>query len=126
MHLPPSIDALRDRLQSGILAAFPDALVNGAAAPRLPNNLSVAFAGLPSDALLMRLDLDGIAASAGSACAAGSLEPSHVTAALGLDEERRLGVIRFSLGRQTSAEEIDEVLRRLPRAVSDVRLPLSV
>jgi cysteine desulfurase len=120
------VAALRDRLQSGILAAFPDALVNGAAAPRLPNNLSVAFAGLPSDALLMRLDLDGIAASAGSACAAGSLEPSHVTAALGLDEERRLGVIRFSLGRQTSVAEIDEVLRRLPRAVSDVRLPLSV
>jgi cysteine desulfurase len=122
----PRVAALRDRLQTGILAAFPDALVNGAATPRLPNNLSVAFAGLPSDALLIRLDLDGIAASAGSACAAGSLEPSHVTAALGLDEERRLGVIRFSLGRQTSAEEIDEVLRRLPRAVSDVRSPLSV
>jgi cysteine desulfurase len=122
----PRVAALRDRLQTGILAAFPDALVNGAATPRLPNNLSVAFAGLPSDALLIRLDLDGIAASAGSACAAGSLEPSHVTAALGLDEERRLGVIRFSLGRQTSVAEIDEVLRRLPRAVSDVRLPLSV
>ncbi len=67
-----------------------------------PNNLSVAFAGVPSDALLIRLDLDGIAASAGSACAAGSLEPSHVAAALGLDERHRRGVIRFSLGRDTT------------------------
>jgi cysteine desulfurase len=75
---------------------------------------------------LIRLDLEGIAASAGSACAAGSLEPSHVTAALGLDEQRQLGVIRFSLGRATTAAEIDEVLRRLPSIVDGVRLPLSV
>ena len=85
----PRVAALRDRLEAGIVAAFPDVVVNGAGAPRLPNNLSVAFAGLPSDALLIRLDLEGIAASAGSACAAGSLEPSHVIAALRLDDERR-------------------------------------
>ena len=82
---------LRDRLQAGILAAVPDAIVNAAGAPRLPGHLSIAFAGAPSDALLIRLDLDGIAASAGSACAAGSLEPSHVTAALGLDERHSAG-----------------------------------
>ena len=124
--IAPRITALRDRLEAGVRAAFPDAVVNGAGAPRLPNNLSVAFADLPSDALLIRLDLEGIAASAGSACAAGSLEPSHVTAALGLDERRRLGVIRFSLGRATTAAEVDEVLRRLPLVVADVRSPLSV
>jgi len=122
----PRIAALRDRLEAGIRDAFPDVVVNGAGAPRLANSLSVAFADLPSDALLIRLDLEGIAASAGSACAAGSLEPSHVTAALGLDERLRLGVIRFSLGRATTAAEVDEVLRRLPLVMSDVRLPLSV
>jgi cysteine desulfurase len=122
----PRVAALRDRLESAVLAAFPDAVVNGAGAPRLPTILSVAFAGLPSDALLIRLDLEGIAASAGSACAAGSLEPSHVTAALGLDEDRRLGVIRFALGRTTTDAEIDEVVRRLPLVVADVRSPLSV
>jgi cysteine desulfurase len=122
----PRVAALRDHLEAGIRAAFPDALVNGDGAPRLPNNLSVAFADLPSDALLIRLDLEGIAASAGSACAAGSLEPSHVSAALGLDERRRLGVIRFSLGRTTTLAEVDEVLRRLLLVIADVRSPLSV
>ena len=101
-------------------------MVNAAGAPRLPGTLSLAFASVPSDALLMRLDLEGIAASAGSACAAGSLEPSHVAAALGLDERHRLGVIRFSLGRTTTAAEIDEVLLRLPTLLADVRTPVSV
>jgi cysteine desulfurase len=122
----PRVAALRDRLEAGILAAIPDVVVNAAGAPRLPGNLSVAFAGAPSDALLIRLDLDGIAASAGSACAAGSLEPSHVSAALGLSEEYRLGVIRFSLGRGTTDAEVDEVLRRLPAVIADVRTPLAV
>ena len=122
----PRVAALRDHLEAGIRAVLPDAQVNGEGAPRLPNNLSVAFADLPSDALLIRLDLEGIAASAGSACAAGSLEPSHVSAALGLDERRRRGVIRFSLGRTTTPAEIDEVLRRLPLVIADVRSPLSV
>jgi cysteine desulfurase len=122
----PRVAALRDRLEAGLRALCPDAVVNGAGAPRLANSLSVAFADLPSDALLIRLDLEGVAASAGSACAAGTLEPSHVTAALGLDERRRTGVIRFSLGRSTTAGEIDDVLRRLLLVVADVRSPLSV
>ncbi len=86
----------------------------------------MAFADVPSDALLMRLDLEGIAASAGSACAAGSLEPSHVAAALGLGERHRLGVIRFSLGRTTTAAEIERVAGRLPALLADVRTPLPV
>jgi cysteine desulfurase len=122
----PRVAALRDRLEAGILAAVPGVVVNGAGAPRLPGNLSVAFAAAPSDALLIRLDLGGVAASAGSACAAGSLEPSHVTAALGLSADYRLGVIRFSLGRGTTEAEIDEVLQRLPSVVADVRAPLAV
>lgn len=120
------VGALRDRLEAGLRRAFPDLVVNGAGAPRLPNILSVAFAETPSDALLIRLDLDGVAASAGSACAAGALEPSHVIAALGLDETHRTGVVRFSLGRETSAAEIDAVLDLLPSAVSGVRAPLAV
>ena len=122
----PRVAALRDRLEAGILAAIPDVVVNGAGAPRLPGILSVAFAGAPSDALLIRLDLEGIAASAGSACAAGSLEPSHVAAAIGLDERRRRSVVRFSLGRGTTEREIDEVVGRLPALVAAVRAPLSV
>lgn len=118
--------ALRDRLEAGIVASIPGVRVNGARAPRLPTILSVAFAGVPGDALLIRLDLEGIAASAGSACAAGSLEPSHVVAALGLDDRYRSGVVRFSLGRATSAGEIDAVLRLLPALVADVRLPAPV
>ena len=120
------VTALRDRLEAGIVAAIPDVVVNGAGAPRLPTILSVAFADAPSDALLIRLDLEGVAASAGSACAAGSLEPSHVAAAIGLDERHRLGVVRFSLGRTTSAADVDEVIRRLPALVASVRSPLSV
>ncbi|HEV3087033.1 MAG TPA: aminotransferase class V-fold PLP-dependent enzyme, partial [Candidatus Elarobacter sp.] len=122
----PRAAALRDRLEAGILTAIPDAVVNGAGAPRLPTILSVAFADAPSDALLIRLDLEGIAASAGSACAAGSLEPSHVAAAIGLDDRHRRSVIRFSLGRTTTSSEIDEVLRALPALVASVRTPLSV
>jgi cysteine desulfurase len=122
----PHVAALRDRLQAGILAAVPDVVVNGAGAPRLPGILSAAFAGAPSDALLIRLDLEGIAASAGSACAAGSLEPSHVIAALGVPERYRTGVVRFSLSGATSAAEIGEVLAKLPALVASVRTPLAV
>jgi cysteine desulfurase len=120
------VGALRDRLQAGITASIPNVIVNGAGAPRLAASLSVAFADAASDALLIRLDLEGIAAAAGSACAAGSIEPSHVAAALGLDERHRFGVIRFSLGRSTTAAEIDDVVRRLPAMVADVRTPLAV
>lgn len=122
----PRVAALRDRLEAGIVAAVPDVVVNGAGAPRLPGVLSVAFAGVPSDALLIRLDLEGIAASAGSACAAGSLEPSHVATAIGLDERHRCGVIRFSLGRDTTAAEVDEVLRRLTAVMASIGTPLVV
>ena len=115
------IAALRDRLEAGILERVPEARVLGAGAPRMPNISSVAFAGLASEALLVRLDLDGVAVSAGSACTSGALEPSHVVAALGVPREWQTGVIRFSLGSGTTAQEIDRVLELLPAAVWDIR-----
>jgi cysteine desulfurase len=122
----PRVTALRGRLEAAIVESIPEVAINGAGAPRLPGILSVAFADVPSDALLIRLDLEGIAASAGSACAAGSLEPSHVAAALGLDERHRLGVVRFSLGRETTGRETDSVIARLPALVASVRAPVHV
>jgi cysteine desulfurase len=122
----PRVAALRDQLEAGVVAAVPDVVVNGAGAQRTANNLSVAFADVPSDALLIRLDLEGIAASAGSACAAGSLEPSHVSAALGLDERHRRGVIRFSLGRETTQSHIEAVLARLPTLLASMGTSLVV
>ena len=101
------ITALRDRLADGIVAAVPGTIVLGAEAPRVPHILSLGFPGLRSDALLMALDLEGVSASAGSACAAGSLEPSHVVAALGVTPEYAVGVLRFSLGRSTTASDIE-------------------
>jgi cysteine desulfurase len=111
------VAALRDRLQAALADAFPgDTLVPGAAGPRLPHILSIAFRGQPSDAVLMALDLEGVSASAGSACAAGSLEPSHVIAALGVAPEFATSVVRFSLGRTTGAADIEaaaEIVRRV-------------
>jgi len=115
------VGGLRDRLQAGLEARIEEIVVNGKGVARLPNNLSVSFAGLDAEPLLHRLDLEGIAASAGSACAAGSLEPSHVIAALGLPERVWRGTVRFSLGRSTTADEIDRVLALLPLVVGEQR-----
>jgi cysteine desulfurase len=112
---------LRDRLETGIRAAITEVRVNAAGAPRLASICSVAFADAGADALLMRLDLEGIAVSAGSACAAGSLEPSHVAEGIGLAPRFAGGVIRFSLGHMTTAGEVNRVLAVLPQLVSEVR-----
>ena len=115
------VGGLRDRLEAGILAQIPDVRANGRGASRLANNCSVSFSGVDSDQLLIRLDLDGIAASGGSACASGAPEPSHVLSALGLSREWMRGTVRFSLGRSTTAAEIDRVLALLTAAVADLR-----
>ena len=115
------VATLRDRLEAAIRAEVPDVRINGAATPRLANSLSVAFGEAASDLLLINLDLAGIAASAGSACAAGSIEPSHVIAALGLPTHFARGVIRFSLGRVTSGGDIERVIQLLPAIVCAVR-----
>jgi cysteine desulfurase len=113
------VAALRDRLEAE-LAALPGTSVLGAGAPRVPHVLAVAFRGRRSDALLMAFDLEGVSASAGSACAAGSVEPSHVVAALGLAPADAAGVVRFSLGRTTNAAEIDAAAGIVRRVVGRI------
>jgi cysteine desulfurase len=112
---------LRDRLENGICGAIADVRVNGAGAPRLPNNLNVSFADVDSEALLVRLDLEGVAVSAGSACTSGTLERSHVIAALGTGPRWQTGAIRFSLGAPTTPAEVERVLSILPGLVEAMR-----
>lgn len=114
------IGGLRDALQAR-LAALPETTVNGGGAPRLPNNLSVGFAGVEAETLLIRLDLEGIASSAGSACAAGSVRLSHVLEAIGLPERYARGTLRFSLGRGLTREAIEAAGTRITRAVAEIR-----
>ncbi|MDI6771646.1 MAG: aminotransferase class V-fold PLP-dependent enzyme [bacterium] len=114
------IAMLRDRLAAG-LAAIEGAHFNGHPRERLPGILSVSFEGVDSESLLLALDLEGIAASSGSACTSGSIEPSHVIAALGLPDRLAAGTLRFSLGRPTTTQEIDRVLTVLPPLLARVR-----
>ena len=115
------ITALRDRLIRGIRERTDGAELNGHPSLRLPNNCSLRFEGVEGEALLLRLDLAGIAASGGSACASGSLEPSHVLKAIGQSDEEAGGSIRLTLGDTTTEEEIEEVIRVLPEIVADLR-----
>jgi cysteine desulfurase len=119
------VAGLRDRLESGICAAISDVRVNGST-PRVPNVLNASFAGVDSAALLIALDLAGVAVSTGSACTSGSPEPSHVLAAMGLESRWIRGAIRFSLGPGTTVEEIDRTLTLLPAIVNDLRRPAAV
>jgi cysteine desulfurase len=112
--------ALRDRLAGG-LATIEGSRLNGHPHHRLPGIVNVSFAGADSESLLLALDLEGVAASSGSACTSGSLEPSHVIAALGLPAAYAAGTLRFSLGRWTTADDIDAVLDVLPRVLAPIR-----
>jgi cysteine desulfurase len=112
---------LRDRLQQAILARVPFTHVNGDQARRLPNILNVSFDYIEGESVLLLLDQHGIAASSGSACTSGSLEASHVLLAMGLDHERALGSVRFSLGRGTTEDEIDSVIEVLPGLIEQLR-----
>ncbi|MGA8532632.1 MAG: cysteine desulfurase family protein [Candidatus Tumulicola sp.] len=118
----PQVGALRDRLERGILATISGVRINAAEAPRLPNLASVTFDGVDTEALLMRLDLEGVAASAGSACASGAQRPSHVLAAMH-SETGGHATVRFSLGTATTQAEIDRVLTILPAIVRSLRRP---
>jgi cysteine desulfurase len=115
------IGALRDRFESEVIRRIAQVRVNGGGAARAPHISNISFLGVESEQLLMRLDLDSIAVSAGSACASGAIEPSHVIAALGLPEPWLRGVIRFSLGRGTTEAQIARTVEVLERAVSDLR-----
>lgn len=115
------IATLRDRFESEVVRRIADVRINGGGGMRAPHISNLSFLGVTSEQLLMRLDIDGIAVSAGSACASGAVEPSHVIAALGLPDEWMRGVIRFSLGRTTTQAQIDRAAKVLEQAVSDLR-----
>jgi len=117
----PGIAERRDRLERGILAAIPETRAIGGGAPRTPNTSAILFDGVAGDALLFRLDLEGVAVSVGSACSSGTLSPSPAILALGFTKEEAKGVVRFSLSRLTTGEEIDRVLALLPGIVAEAR-----
>jgi cysteine desulfurase len=113
--------ALRDRLQQGILAQVDDAGVNGNGAARVPNTTNINFDYIEGESLVIALDLKGMAVSAGSACASGASELSHVLVAMGLRPDQARASIRLSLGRQTVAEDVDIALALIPETVARLR-----
>jgi cysteine desulfurase len=115
------LELLRDDLAAALMACVPNVRVTGERSPRLANTLNVCFRDVEGEALLMALDLAGICASSGSACTAGSLEPSHVVKAMGLPPEWARGAVRFSLGRCNTREELDEVVRVVTHSVQKLR-----
>ena len=117
----PRIASLRDRFEREVCAKVPGARAVGARGPRLPNTSAILFPGIPGDALLFRLDLEGIAASTGSACSSGTLEPARSILALGLPRSEARSVLRFSLSRETTAEEIETAVRVIEAAAAGAR-----
>ena len=115
------LKALSDRLIDGVLSAVTDCQLTGHRTERLPGVVSFLFEGVSPDELLALLDMQGVAASAGSACTAGSNEPSHVLQAMGLIDGRRCAPLRLSMGRCTTEAEIDRVLEILPQTVARLR-----
>ena len=115
------VGALRTKLRDGLLARVPHIRVNGHPTEVLPNTLNVSFPGAEGEAILLSLDIEGIQVSTGSACASGSLEPSHVLMATGVGPELAHGSIRFSLGRLTTQEDVDYVLEKLPPIIERLR-----
>jgi len=113
--------AMRDRLQQGILAQVEEAGVNGEGAPRVPNTANIHFDHIDGEALVIALDLKGVAVSTGAACSSGAIEPSHVLLAMGLRPDQARASIRFSLGKQTVAEDIDIALALVPETVARLR-----
>ena len=116
-----SVAALRDRLEAKVLPAVPDCRRNGVAEPRLPNTSNISFDFIEGEGVLLLLDRAGIAASSGSACTSGSLEPSHVLKAMGVPFISAHGSIRFSLSRYNTEAEIDYVAQVVPRIVERLR-----
>ena len=114
------LEALRNKMTTGLLA-IKETILNGHPEERLPNNVNVSFKHIEGEAVLLSLDLEGIAASSGSACSSGSLDPSHVLSAIGLDHPTAHGSIRFSLGRGNSDEDVDYLLEVVPRVVDKLR-----
>jgi cysteine desulfurase len=115
------MSALRDRLEQGILAQVDESGVNGESAPRVPNTSNVYFDSIEGEPMVISLDLRGLAVSTGAACSSGALEPSHVLVAMGLRPDRARASVRFSLGKQNTAEDIDLALALVPETVARLR-----
>jgi cysteine desulfurase len=115
------VRALRDRLENTILSTIPNTIRTGAKEPRLPNTSNISFEGIESEAILHQLDQLGICVSSGSACTTGSLAPSHVLTAMGINPMRARGCVRISLGIYNTDEEVDYLLKHLPRIIARLR-----
>jgi cysteine desulfurase len=118
---PKRVAELRDRLEESLLAAIPSIRVNGGTSRRVANTSNLAFSGAGGEALVIALDLQGIACSTGAACSSGAIEPSHVLLAIGLRADDARSSLRFSLGRHTTSEEIDYARSVIPTAVERLR-----
>ena len=112
---------LRDYLIDRVLKEIPDSYLNGSKEKRSPNNINFRFDNVEGESLVMSLDMEGIAASTGSACSSGTLEPSHVLLALGLKHEQAHGSLRLSLGKDTTREEADYIINKLIEIVARLR-----
>ena len=123
IHLPgmTHIGQLRDRLEHRLLASVPSVMVMGGGQPRVPGTVNLAFEFIEGEAILLLLNQAGIAASSGSACTSGSLEPSHVMRAMNIPYTAAPGTIRFSLSRYTREKEIDYVVATLPPIIDRLR-----
>ncbi len=117
----PRVEKLKDRLESLLVERIDGLKVNGLGAPRLPNTLSVVIGGVEGEAALLLLDKEGIAVSTGSACASGSMDPSHVLTAMGIPVPLSLGALRFSLSRTTTEADVLAAAEALPRVVKKLR-----
>ena len=116
-----TVKEMRDRLEEGVLAAVPNTFVTGDIDNRLPNTANIAFEYIEGEAILMLLNKAGIAASSGSACTSGSLEPSHVMMAMGIPYTAAHGTVRFSLSRHNTMEEVEEVIKAIPPIMEKLR-----
>jgi cysteine desulfurase len=115
------VSSLRDELERELLGRIPDSRANTESAPRTPNTTNITFPGIEGEALIIALDLKGLACSTGAACSSGAVEPSHVLTAIGLSAENARASIRFSLGRHTTQSEISAALEIVPAAVAQLR-----
>jgi cysteine desulfurase len=118
---PAQMTAMRDHLQNTVLKAIGDAGINGDGARRVPNTTNVWFDYIEGEALVIALDLKGLAVSSGAACSSGAIEPSHVLLAMGLAHERARSSVRISLGKQTTNEDIEFAIKVLPETVTRLR-----
>lgn len=118
---PARLEALRDRLETGILRNVPDTGVNGGSVPRTPNTTNLYFDGLEGEAMVISLDLRGFAVSSGSACSSGAVEPSHVLLAMGLPTERARSSVRFSLGASNTEEQVDALIQAVAQSAAQLR-----